>query len=184
MRYLPEWLDEGADLFVDGESWRMCYALGMDPGWSEAWQRGLVKLLQEEPEGLRDGSTWGSAPADVKACIEYLRWTGLRLDGKPRQGKSAEITRSLREQLVDWLETPESERTYFTPFSVKQWNRCVRTKFTGYGGLMERCRRVAEQLRVDEEAGGEVWPERAEDLVPKMVMGKVDYYSKRKVRVA
>ena len=178
--YLPDWIDPGDDLFVRGESWRLLYGLGCDPGWPESWQRGLLAILRDEPVA---GGSYATAEADCLACITYLRWTGLRLNGTPRQGRSVELTRSMRTQLVEWLDDyPETE--YPSPYSLRQWKKVVRGRYNGYGALKERARRIVAQLDVDTESGADMWPAEVTGLVPAMEQGKVTYKPRKAKRKA
>jgi hypothetical protein len=162
--YLPEWLDPGTDLFVDSEHWRILYGLSVDPAWSESWQRGLLHLLKMEPEAGRD---WARPEADVLACVLLLQYTGIhKRTGKPLTSRTASIKHSLKDQLIEWLETPESERTFDSPFSPKQWNKCLRSKYNAYYDLRKRGARIVDFLTRLIESG-EIWPESVTDLVPR-----------------
>ncbi|MFO7902322.1 MAG: hypothetical protein R6U98_06670 [Pirellulaceae bacterium] len=177
MKYLPEWLDPAEDLFVHGDEWRTLYALGVDPGWPETWQRGLMSLLLDEPMA---GGGYATPEGDIVKLVSILHWTGLRLDGKPRQGKSAEIAASIKAQLVEWLEEPDGPEKYPSPYSVKQWRKLIRGRFSGYGACKERAARICRQLEADSEAGGDIWPSDTADLVPVLPGGKVERKAKSK----
>lgn len=162
--YLPEWLDPGADLFVDSEQWRILYGLGVNPGWPEEWQRGLLHLLKTQPEDNR--GNWAQPEADVLACVDLLRYMGIhKRTGKPLTSRTATIRHGLKSQLIEWLETPPEHREYDTPFSGKQWNRCLRSKFNAYYNLRNRASRVVAYLTRIMESG-EMWPDQVSDLVP------------------
>lgn len=178
--YLPAWLDAGVDLFVDEDAWRMLYALGVDPGWCERWQRGLLSLLKMEPEA--DNGKWASPEADVTACVQYLKYTGLhKRTGKKLTSKSASLQHSFKDQLVDWLEDERptldealkeggnvraDECRFDSPYSPKQWSKVVRGRFSAYSCYRERVKRIRRQLEVITEAG-DIWPAKVADLVPR-----------------
>ena len=168
--YLPNWLTS-EDLFVDEDYFRLAYALGLNPGESEAIQRGLVEILKSEPLG---SGTWASPEADCMACIKILAFNGLTATGKVSKAKSVEMWYSFKEQLLDWCEHKE----YDSPFSMKQWNKVIRGRFNGYGPMKGAAQNVVKQLRIDVEAGGEIWPENSIDLVPGTERGKVVYKPK------
>ena len=160
--YLPAWLDPSMELFEEG--WRVLYALGVNPGWPEVWQRGLLAVLQNTTK--QDGR-WSTGEADVLACVALLKYQGLhKRTGKPLTSRSAEVKHSLKGQLIEWLEEPPDERKFDSPFSPRQWAKCMRSKWNAYGSLRSRGNRVAYWVTRLFEAGGEMWPEKCEDLVP------------------
>lgn len=160
--YLPAWLDPGAELFE--EDWRTLYALGVNPGWPEGWQRGLMDIMKNTTK--QDGR-WSCGEADVLACVALLKWEGKhKRTGKPLTSRSAEIRHSLKGQLTEWLEAPVEERMFDSPFSPRQWAKCMRSKWNAYGALRSRGKRVASWVARMFEAGGEMWPEKCNDLVP------------------
>ena len=96
---IPDWLNP-EEWVLDHVAWRWLWGFGADPDWPEAWQRGLRQI---------DRST------DRLACIRLLKTRAFR----------SGFRRSLRDQLVRWLETPASERQYDNPFSRRQWESMV-----------------------------------------------------------
>lgn len=91
---LPDWLPL-QEWIRDRVHWRWLWGVGADPEWPEVWQRGLLHL---------------ETTARRRACVKLLKTRKFRSD----------FRRSLRDQLVAWLETPE-ERQYDSPFSYRQW---------------------------------------------------------------
>jgi hypothetical protein len=95
---LPEWLsvDEWTnDNIAYGYMWNR----GVDPSWPESWQKGLLTL-----------------PGVTQiACVKLLNTKKFR----------SSFRLSLRNQLVDWLETAEEDRLYDKPFSVRQIEKLV-----------------------------------------------------------
>jgi len=175
--YLPAWLDAGVDLFVDEDAWRALYALGVDPGWCERWQRSLLHLLKMEPEIDK----WQSPEADVSACAQLLKYTGLhKRTGKRLTSRSADLRHSMKDQLIDWLEderptleearesqtpTSASDCRFCSPFSPKQWSKIIRGRYSDYSSHRDRVKRIMGQLKVIIEAG-DIWPAKCADLVP------------------
>ena len=96
---LPEWLPP-EEWLRNTTAWKWLWGLGADPTWSEAWQRGLVNL----------GST-----AHRLAAVKLLRTKKFR----------SNFRESLRDRLVEWLDTPVDERRYDSPFSYRQWGCLV-----------------------------------------------------------
>lgn len=99
---LPDWLSV-AEYLRDEIGWNYAWrAYGVDPGWSEAWQRGLKSMRTHYGE------------AGIYAATKLLS-TNLR----------SEFRKSLRDHLVKWLDTPADERAYDSPFSKRQWSALV-----------------------------------------------------------
>lgn len=99
---LPEFLTVEAWLsnFV---AWKFTWGAGVDPTWSEEWQRGLMSI---------------PSYVDRAACVDLLKVKKFR----------SEFRKGLRDQLVKWLETPVNQRQYKSPFSPKQYD-CLVNKF-------------------------------------------------------
>lgn len=85
---------------ADCIDWKYAWAAGVDPTWPEAWQRGIARL---------------ESMADKMACAKLLATKNFR----------SEFRKSLRDQLVAWLETPAEARKYGNPFSPRQWDKLV-----------------------------------------------------------
>lgn len=99
---LPDWLDV-KEYLADEIGWNYAWrAYGVDPSWSEAWQRGLKSMRAMHGE------------AGIYAATKLLS-KNLR----------SEFRKSLRGQLVEWLETSADERTHSSPFSRRQWDALV-----------------------------------------------------------
>jgi hypothetical protein len=91
---LPSWLPaaEWCNATID---WKYTWGAGVDRAWSEAWQRGLKSL----------------SFADRYAACKLLNTKKFR----------SEFRKSLRDQIVAWLETPAADRRYGNPLSPRQW---------------------------------------------------------------
>ncbi len=179
MTYLPQWLEAGPDLFVAEDTWRLAYGLGMDPSLPERHQRALLTLLTE-PCATRSTNDYCTQEADFLAVLWVLNYRGLTKTGRVSKGKTAEMWHSFRAQLVEWLDQDPGDPDRFdNPFSVKQWDRVLRGRWSGYYQRKEQARRVVLQLAVDLRHGGEAWPEQARDLIPEMEHGKVTYNKPR-----
>ena len=96
---LPEWLSP-EEWLRNTSCWKRLWGLGADPSWPEAHQRALVHL----------GST-----GHRLAAIKLLRTKKFR----------SSFRESLRDRLVEWLDTPADERRYDSPFSYRQWGCLV-----------------------------------------------------------
>jgi hypothetical protein len=93
---LPEWLslDEWLRHRI---AWRYTWQFGVPVTWPERWQRGIA---------------YGSfTDLEKTAIIKLLSVKNFR----------SNFRRSLRDQLVEWLETDAEDREYPDPFSPKQW---------------------------------------------------------------
>lgn len=88
---LPEWLSP-REWLEDHIKWGYAWNRGVDPNWSESWQRGLLKL----------------SPGLQVACCKLLKTKNFR----------SRFRQSLRDQLVQWLENPAPK--YARPFSDRQ----------------------------------------------------------------
>jgi hypothetical protein len=106
---LPEWLSP-AEWIENNIAWGYAWNRGVDAGWSESWQRGLLKL----------------APGLQVSCIKLLKVRNFR----------SGFRKSLRDQLVNWLEDPAPK--YTRPFSDRQ------------EGALVAFRDVIEAKRADE----------------------------------
>ena len=156
--YLPTWLTAGPDLFVAEDTWRLAYALGMSPELSECYQRNLLTLLTG-PCATRSNNGYPTQEADLLAVLWVLDYQGLTKTGRVSKGKTADMWHSFRVQLVEWLEQAPGSQDFDNPFSLKQWDRILRGRWSGYHARKERARRVVLQLEADLRAGAEVWPE-------------------------
>jgi len=96
---LPRWLsfDEYQRNTVD---WKYTWGMGVDPSWPESWQRGLQHVSAKRRYSV----------------AKLLRVKRFR----------SSFRRSLRDQIVAWLETPASQRQYDSPLSWKQWDCLTR----------------------------------------------------------
>ena len=97
---LPAWLtvDEWVASAVD---WKYTWGAGVDPTWPEAWQRGL--------KTLNPAQTSAASRLLVTLVADRFR---------------SDFRRSVANQIVTWLETPEKGRRYDSPLSRRQWE-CV-----------------------------------------------------------
>lgn len=91
---LPDWLDVN-DWVRNPVEWAYLWGMGAEIDWPEAWQRGLVGM----PEAKR------------YTCAKLLK-TATR----------SEFRKSLKAQLVAWLETAPEDRKYHDPYSPRQWD--------------------------------------------------------------
>lgn len=97
---LPEWLDP-EEWLANTTEWKWLWSLrGMDTEWSEVWQRGLRRL---------------SNTGQRLAAVELLKTKNFR----------STFRKSLRDQIVAWLETPSDERRHSSPLSPRQWDSLV-----------------------------------------------------------
>lgn len=95
---LPEWLSP-AEWLADTTTWKWAWGSGVDTSWPEAWQRGLA----------------GMSIACRMGAVKLLATKNFRSD----------FRRSLRDQIVAWLETPPETRKFASPLSPKQWDVVV-----------------------------------------------------------
>ena len=98
---LPAWLDPETWI-ANPTVWKWTWGFGADKAWPEAWQRFLAY------------QTKGNGAAKL-ACVKLLKTKKFR----------SEFRASLRRQLETWLDTPEEERRYESPFSPKQWHALI-----------------------------------------------------------
>lgn len=95
---LPDWMTPKE--WVRSEvKWRYTWGRGCPMEWPEKWQRFLFGM---------DG-------AGALAVIKLLKTAKFR----------SEFRASLRAQLEAWLDTPDADRQYDSPFSKKQWARLI-----------------------------------------------------------
>ena len=92
---IPDWMTPD-EWIRDSVGWKYTWEAGVDPKWPEEWQRGLHRFRETSKR---------------MACVQLLTTKNFRSD----------FRRSLRDQLVDWLETAVEFRQYDEPFSRKQW---------------------------------------------------------------
>ena len=78
-------------------TWKYVWGAGCDPSWPEAWQRGLLRMTNEQR---------------VAAC-KLLKVKKFR----------SEFRRSLCEQVKTWLES--EDRRYASPLSARQWDALI-----------------------------------------------------------
>lgn len=97
--HLPSWLSV-EEWICTSVQWKYTWGCGVDPSWSESWQRGLMGF---------DGV------ARRMAAVKLLKTKTFR----------SAFRKSLRDQLVVWLDTPAEERKYASPFSARQWEALV-----------------------------------------------------------
>lgn len=92
---LPDWMsaDEWCRSYIE---WKYVWASGVEREWPQTWQRGLAKL----------------SFADRFSACKLLRTKNF---------KSA-FRKSLRDQIVAWLEAPAEARKFASPLSERQWS--------------------------------------------------------------
>jgi len=95
---LPDWMDP-AEWCRNEIDWRYLWAI-VPAEWPETWQRAL--MLVKERAGM---------PA-VLAIVNLLKTKEFR----------SPFRRSLRDQIVEWMETPEEDRKYKLPLSPRQFD--------------------------------------------------------------
>ena len=93
---LPEWLST-EEYCNNPTTWKWLWGCGVDAEWSETWQRSLKEM----------------GTAYKLACVKLLKVKKFR----------SEFRKSLRDQLVAWLES--TERKHPTPFSERQWDALI-----------------------------------------------------------
>lgn len=91
---LPPWMSV-EEWCADCVGWKHAWGAGIDPSWSEEWQRGLRQLSNVER---------------VAAC-KLLKTKTFRSD----------FRKSLRAQIENWLNTADT-RTHRSPLSERQWD--------------------------------------------------------------
>lgn len=101
---LPDFLSV-KDWISNMTYWKYNWACGVDPNWSESWQKGLLRLRTVERLVL----------------VELLKVKTFK----------SEFRKSLRAQLETWLETPEDQRKHSSPFSGRQYDT-ITTQSHGY----------------------------------------------------
>ena len=94
---LPDWLSP-TEWLRDYVAWKYVWGAGVDMSWPESWQRGLASLH------------FGNRYA---ACT-ILKVKKFR----------SEFRAKMRDQIVQWLETPADKRQYQSPLSSRQWE-CI-----------------------------------------------------------
>lgn len=95
---LPSWLS--VESWISNlTDWKYTWGSGVDPTWSEAWQRGFRTM----------------DVAERMAASTLLRTKNFR----------SPFRKSLRDQIVAWLETPGDDRKYRSPLSRNQWDALI-----------------------------------------------------------
>jgi len=122
---LPEWLSLEEWLRTN-ISWAFLWNDARIIELPEEFQRGLMKM---SGDGLRE------------ACVTLLATKNFR----------SGFRLSLRNQLVEWLVTPEDKRAYRTPFSPRQIEKLV-TARDGFNGK-NRATRTYYAVRYNERTG-------------------------------
>jgi hypothetical protein len=92
---LPVWLDP-KEWLRNTTTWRWVWGFCEDLEWPENWQRGIQKLSSSQK----------------LACVKLLRTKTFK----------SEFRANICTQLKTWFNTPETERKYENPFSLKQWD--------------------------------------------------------------
>lgn len=100
---LPHWLSF-AEFLGNETAWKWTWGFGVDAEWPESWQRGLNNPRIKG--------------ANLLACVTLLKTQNFRSD----------FRQSMRDRLVEWLETPAENRQYDSPFSPRQFE-CLLGKF-------------------------------------------------------
>lgn len=93
---LPDWLPP-QEWIRQTIAWSWAWGLGLDPTWPEAWQRGLAYGRFSEAQRF--------------ALIKLLKTERFR----------SEFRRSLRAQVVAWLDSDPATRNHPSPLSPKQF---------------------------------------------------------------
>jgi hypothetical protein len=114
--WLPDWLSP-EEWLKDTTKWKYLWGLGVNREWPESWQRGLAEEFRSDH----------GASARIFAASKLLNQTRFK----------SEFRKSLRDQLVAWLES--SERKHASALSPRQWDM-----LTKYDWL--EAKRHAEQL--------------------------------------
>lgn len=96
---LPNWLDAN-EWIRNALKWQWAWDLGVDASWPESWQRWFIGKASE---------------AAKLAIIKLLKTKNFR----------SEFRQSLRDQFVQYVETPEEARQYNSPFSPRQWDKLI-----------------------------------------------------------
>jgi hypothetical protein len=110
---LPDWLSP-EEWISRSVEYKYVWGLGASPDWPESWHRGLLVLNTTERY----------------AAIKLLATKTFR----------SAFRKSLRDQIVAWLETPPESRKYASPLSEKQWDAALGPK-----GVFE-AKRLCEAL--------------------------------------
>lgn len=92
---LPDWL-EPEDWIADTVKWKYAWGAGVDVSWPESWQRSLARLRGTESRLV---------------CVKLLKTKNFR----------SPFRQSLRDQLVQWMETPEGQPRMESPYTHRQW---------------------------------------------------------------
>jgi hypothetical protein len=95
---LPDWMEPAEWCRAEVE-WRYLWAV-VPAEWPEQWQRAL--MLVNERAGM----------PTLLAITELLKTKEFR----------SPFRKSLRDQIVEWMETPEEDRKYRLPLSQRQIN--------------------------------------------------------------
>ncbi len=97
---LPDWMEPDAWI-LDHMAWDRAWNQGVPRTWPAHWQ---VYLALH--------------------CDKLERWALLSL--LTVKNFRSDFRRSLKDQVVKWLDTPPEERQYSTPLSYKQWRALTR----------------------------------------------------------
>lgn len=99
---LPDWMPPERYLArCDYVRWKFVWSSHPDAKtWPQTWQGFLFRIDEYKRE----------------AAVKLLATKNFRSD----------FRQSLREQLERWLDTPESERQYASPFSQRQWQALLK----------------------------------------------------------
>lgn len=90
---LPDWLAP-EEWIANTVRWKYAWGAGVDSSWPESWQRSLAVMRGTEHRLV---------------CVKLLKTKTFR----------SSFRQSLRNQLVEWMETTADRRE--SPFSLRQW---------------------------------------------------------------
>lgn len=118
---LPAWLP-ASEFAASALEWRYTWGAGVEKSWPESWQRGLRAMSFER------------------------RYTAAKLL-RVKKFRS-EFRKSLRDQLVAWLETPAQSRRFASPLTARQWDCLEHNPW--------EAKRAAERIYYDRDHGGRI----------------------------
>jgi hypothetical protein len=95
---LPAWLS-GNEWARSCVKWKYTWLTGVDATWPEVWQRALADMNVSHR----------------LAVVKLLKVKNFR----------SAFRKSLRDQIVAWMETPVEGRKYRSPLSARQWESLV-----------------------------------------------------------